>query len=89
MKKSVAKGSGSRAPASFSLTPVKVPAGGTYLAELKPARKADGPPVTVRVIEDTAHTSAARTRDEESSRPQRFQLSSAGNCVGLGQAGGT
>jgi hypothetical protein len=67
MKKSVAKGSGSRAPASFSLTPVKVPAGGTYLAELKPARKADGPPVTIRVIEDTVHTSAARTRDEESS----------------------
>ena len=56
-----------RASASFSLTPVKVLADGTYLAELKPARKADGPPVTVRVIEYTVRTSAAGTGDEESS----------------------
>jgi hypothetical protein len=32
---------------------------GTYLAELKPPRKSDGPPVTVRVIEYTVHTTAA------------------------------
>ena len=56
-----------RASASFSLTPVKVLADGTYLAELKPARKAGGPPVTVRVIEYTVHTTAAGTGDEESS----------------------
>ena len=30
---------------------------GSYLARLNPARKADGPPMTVRVIEYTVHTS--------------------------------
>jgi hypothetical protein len=30
---------------------------GSYLARLNPARKADGPPITVRVIEYTVHTS--------------------------------
>jgi hypothetical protein len=47
-----------RASASFALRPVQVLADGTYLAELKPPRKKDGPPVTVRVIEDTVHTTA-------------------------------
>ncbi len=47
-----------RASASFTLKPVEVLPDGTYLAELKPARKSDGPPVTVRVIEYTAHTTA-------------------------------
>ena len=56
-----------RASASFSLTPVKVLADGTYLAELKPARKADGPPVTVRVIEYTVHTTPAGAGGEECS----------------------
>ena len=36
--------------------PVKVLPDGTYLAELKPPRKSDGPPITVRVIEYTVHT---------------------------------
>ena len=45
-------------PASFTLKPVQVLADGTYLAELKPPRKKDGPPVTVRVIEYTVHTTA-------------------------------
>ncbi len=45
-----------RASASFALTPVQVLADGTYLARLRPARKADGPPITVRVIEYTVHT---------------------------------
>jgi len=45
-----------RASASFALKPVKVLPDGTYLAQLNPARKADGPPVTVRVIEYTVHT---------------------------------
>ncbi|WP_462188650.1 MULTISPECIES: transposase [unclassified Frankia] len=45
-----------RASASFALTPVRVLADGTYLAELTPARPADGPPVTVRVVEYTVHT---------------------------------
>jgi Insertion element 4 transposase N-terminal/Transposase DDE domain len=45
-----------RASASFALKPVKVLADGTYLAELKPPRKSDGPPLPVRVIEYTVHT---------------------------------
>lgn len=47
-----------RASASFALKPVQALADGTYLAELKPPRKKDGPPVTVRVIEYTVHTTA-------------------------------
>ena len=47
-----------RASASFALKPVQVLGDGTYLAELKPPRKSDGPPVTVRVIEYTVHTTA-------------------------------
>lgn len=45
-----------RASASFRLRPTKVLPDGTYLAQLRPARKADGPPITVRVIEYTVHT---------------------------------
>ena len=37
---------------------MQVLADGRYLAELKPPRKKDGPPVTVRVIEYTVHTTA-------------------------------
>jgi hypothetical protein len=48
-----------RASASFALRPVTTLADGTYLAELRPARKSDGQPVTVRVIEYTVHTAAA------------------------------
>ena len=54
-----------RASAAFTLKPVKVLADGTYLAELTPPRKSDGPPLTVRVIEYTVHTApgtAAGTR---------------------------
>jgi hypothetical protein len=47
-----------RASASFALKPVKALADGTYLAELKPPRKKDGPAITVRVIEYTVHTTA-------------------------------
>jgi hypothetical protein len=47
-----------RASASFALKPVKVLQDGTYLAELKPPRKSDGPAVTARVIEYTVHTTA-------------------------------
>ena len=62
-----------RASASFTLTPIQVLADGTYLAVLHPARKADGPPITVRVIEYTVHTSpadggAARSRPRRCSR---------------------
>jgi hypothetical protein len=46
-----------RASASFTLTPIEVLADGTYLAVLHPRRSADGPPITVRVIEYTVHTS--------------------------------
>jgi hypothetical protein len=56
-----------RASASFKLTPIEVLTEGTYLAVLRPARKADGPPITVRVIEYTVHTTTAGSEDEESS----------------------
>jgi len=46
-----------RASASFKLTPIAVLADGSYLAQLHPRRQADGPPITVRVIEYTVHTS--------------------------------
>ncbi len=55
-----------RASASFTLKPVTALAGGTYLAELKPPRKSDGPPVTVRVIEYTVHTTAGDGAEESS-----------------------
>jgi hypothetical protein len=48
-----------RASASFALKPVRVLGDGTYLAVLKPARASDGPPITVRVIEYTVHTTAS------------------------------
>src|SRR5689334_4634244 len=48
-----------RASASFTLAPIEVLADGSYLAVLHPARTADGPPITVRVIEYTVHTSPA------------------------------
>jgi len=46
-----------RASASFRLTPIAVLADGSYLAQLHPRHQADGPPITVRVIEYTVHTS--------------------------------
>ena len=55
-----------RASASFALKPVKVLADGTYLAELKPPRKSDGPVITVRVIEYTVHTAPAGGKAEAS-----------------------
>jgi hypothetical protein len=56
-----------RASASFTLKPVQVLPDGTYLAELKPPRKADGPPIAVRVIEYTVHTTAQGDGGETSS----------------------
>ena len=56
-----------RASASFRLTPIAVLADGSYLAQLHPRRKADGPPITVRVIEYTVHTSTAADGDEDTS----------------------
>jgi hypothetical protein len=56
-----------RASASFALKPIEVLADGSYLARLKPARKADGPPIVVRVIEYTVHTSADGQDGKESS----------------------
>ena len=56
-----------RASASFTLKPVKVLADGTYLAELRPPRKKDGPAVTVRVIEYTVHTAPAAGGQAETS----------------------
>src|SRR5512144_1511247 len=47
-----------RASASFRLTPIAVLADGSYLAQLHPRRKADGPPIAVRVIEYTVHSSS-------------------------------
>jgi hypothetical protein len=56
-----------RPSASFRLTPIAVLADGTYMARLHPRRKADGPPITVRVIEYTVHTTSAGSDDEDSS----------------------
>lgn len=53
-----------RAKANFALAPVQILDDGSYLAELKPARKGDGPPLTVRVIEYTVHSTTA---DDQSS----------------------
>jgi hypothetical protein len=55
-----------RASASFALRPIAVLADGTYLAQLHPARKADGPPITVRVIEYTVRTSGPDGAEEPS-----------------------
>ena len=57
--------SNTRVPGWAAMSSRKRPRGrtdgllGMYLAELHPARKADGPPITVRVIEYTVHTSPA------------------------------
>jgi hypothetical protein len=56
-----------RASAAFTLKPVKVLADGTYLAQLKPPRNSDGPPLTVRVIEYTVHTTPEDGGGEETS----------------------
>jgi hypothetical protein len=56
-----------RASASFALRPLKVLPDGTYLAELKPPRASDGPPITVRVLEYTVHTAPEGGGAEESS----------------------
>jgi hypothetical protein len=56
-----------RASASFRLTPIQVLRDGSYLAKLYPARKPDGPPITVRVIEYTVHTTATNGGTEETS----------------------
>ena len=56
-----------RASASFALKPIQTLADGTYLARLNPARKADGPPITVRVIEYTVHTTGPTEGTESSS----------------------
>ncbi len=55
-----------RASASFALRPIKVLADGTYLAKLNPARTADGPPITVRVIEYTVHTTPEGATEQSS-----------------------
>lgn len=55
-----------RASASFRLTPIRVLADGSYLAQLHPRRQADGPPITVRVVEYTVHTSRAGSDDQDS-----------------------
>ena len=55
-----------RASASFRLRPIAVLADGSYLATLHPARTADGPPITVRVIEYTVHGSGPDGAEEPS-----------------------
>ena len=63
-----------RASASFRLTPIAVLADGSYLAMLHPRRKADGPPITVRVIEYTVHTSTAGDSAGEEESSEVFAL---------------
>lgn len=55
-----------RASASFTLRPIEVLADGGYLAQLYPARRADGPPITLRVIEYTVHTTGPDGAEEPS-----------------------
>jgi hypothetical protein len=55
-----------RASSSFALRPVEALPDGTYLAELRPPRKSDGPAITVRVIEYTVHTAAGDGAEESS-----------------------
>ncbi len=55
-----------RASASFALRPIKVLPDGTYLARLNPARTAEGPAITVRVIEYTVHTTPEGGTEEPS-----------------------
>lgn len=55
-----------RASASFALRPTQTLADGTYLATLNPARRGDGPPITVRVIEYTVHTTGSEGATEHS-----------------------
>ncbi|MBA3844522.1 MAG: IS4 family transposase [Actinobacteria bacterium] len=55
-----------RASSSFRLTPTEVLADGTYLAVLRPARKTDGEPITVRVIEYTVHSATPDGAEESS-----------------------
>ena len=54
-----------RASASFRLTPIAV-LDGTYLAKLYPARTSDGPPITVRVVEYTVHTTGPDGNEDTS-----------------------
>jgi hypothetical protein len=63
-----------RASASFTLRPVKVLSEGTYLAQLHPARKSDGPPISVRVIEYTVHTTVLDDEGQETTRSELFAL---------------
>lgn len=56
-----------RASASFALRPTQVLADGTYLATLNPARRSDGEPITVRVVEYTVHTTGDDTGETTSS----------------------
>jgi hypothetical protein len=55
-----------RASASFRLTPIAVLPDGSYLAQLHPRRTADGPPITVRVIEYTVHSSGPDGAEDSS-----------------------
>jgi len=52
---------------SFRIELIQVLREGSYLAKLYPARKPDGPPITVRVIEYTVHTTATNGGTEETS----------------------
>ncbi len=63
-----------RASASFALKPVRTLADGTYLAELKPDRTSDGPPVTVRVIEYTVPTATTGANGANESSSEVFAL---------------
>lgn len=55
-----------RASASFTLRPIEVLADGGYLAQLYPVRRADGPPITLRVTEYTVHTTGPDGAEEPS-----------------------
>lgn len=55
-----------RVPSSFNLTPRTVLDDGTYLTQLRPPRKKDGDPATVRVVEYTVTTTDKAGGDAQS-----------------------
>lgn len=54
-----------RLSASFRLPVLEVLPDGTYISELRPARKKDGPPIRIRVIEYTVWTKTVTNDDDD------------------------
>ena len=53
-----------RMPATFTLPVLEVLPDGSYLSQLRPPRKKDGPPITIRVIEYSVRTTGAEGSEQ-------------------------